>query len=92
MRCGRGSALNNGAKGCCSDYILFLHCDGRLPTNFDEYALQTLSTPGNVAGSFNFATDAVHTPEVRKKYPRWFRWCMRILEYGAYLRTKFLSE
>ncbi|XP_014677751.1 PREDICTED: uncharacterized protein LOC106817586 isoform X2 [Priapulus caudatus] len=90
-RRGRGPVLNAGAADADTDCLLFLHCDSRLPRHFDDHARDALSVPGAAAGAFLFATDSVHDPEARSKVTSLFAWSMRVLEWGANVRSKYFE-
>lgn len=54
---GRGFQLKHGVEGATGDFLLFLHSDTHLPSNFDVAAESCLKRPGNVAGSFAWSVD-----------------------------------
>jgi rSAM/selenodomain-associated transferase 2 len=74
---GRAGQLNSGVMAASGDVLLFLHADTRLPEDFDQYVLSTLSKPGTVAGAFGLAID---DPQVG----------LRIIEQLANFRSRFM--
>jgi len=74
---GRGIQLNRGAAAARGDIFLFVHCDTRLPRDFQEQIIQVLQRPGIVAGAFRLEIDADGT-------------VFRIIEIGANLRSRYL--
>jgi rSAM/selenodomain-associated transferase 2 len=75
---GRGSQQNAGAAAATCDTLLFLHCDTRLPENFQHHVQQTLEEPGTVAGAFSLTID-----HPRRAY--------RLIEKAVNLRSRLLS-
>ncbi|MEL6493860.1 MAG: TIGR04283 family arsenosugar biosynthesis glycosyltransferase [Cyanobacteria bacterium J06623_7] len=54
---GRAGQMNRGADIACGDILLFLHADTRLPDNFVELVIKTLSCQNTIAGAFELAID-----------------------------------
>ena len=52
---GRASQMNAGAAIAKGEYLLFLHVDTQLPTNYQELVVTTLSQPQVIAGAFELA-------------------------------------
>jgi rSAM/selenodomain-associated transferase 2 len=75
---GRGSQQNAGAAAATYDTLLFLHCDTRLPENFQHHIQQTLEEPGTVAGAFSLTIDHPRHP-------------YRLIEKAVNLRSRLLS-
>jgi rSAM/selenodomain-associated transferase 2 len=75
---GRGSQQNAGAKAARHDTLLFLHCDTRIPENFQQHIQQTLEEPGTVAGAFSLTID-----HPRRAY--------RLIEKAVNLRSRLFS-
>ncbi len=75
---GRGGQQNAGAEEAKHDTLLFLHCDTRLPENFQHHIQQTLAQPGTVAGAFSLTID--HS-----------RMAYRLIEQAVNLRSRWLS-
>lgn len=75
---GRAYQMNAGAKVARGDILLFLHADTRLPDRYDLLVLQTLATPGVVAGAFELKIDAQ-------------RWGLRLVEKGVNWRSRLLG-
>ena len=75
---GRGTQQNAGASAATGDILLFLHCDTRLPENYQYPVRQILAQPGISAGAFQLGID----------HPgRWYR----LIERGVNLRSRLLS-
>ena len=75
---GRGTQQNAGASAATGDILLFLHCDTRLPENYQHVVFRILAQPGTVAGAFQLGID----------HPgRWYR----LIERGVNLRSRLLS-
>ena len=55
---GRASQMNVGAALAKADYLLFLHVDTQLPTNYLKLVTDSLSQPQTVAGAFELAIAA----------------------------------
>ncbi len=75
---GRGTQQNAGAAVAGCGILLFLHCDTRLPVNFQRYIRQTLQQPGVAAGAFRLGIDHPGRP-------------YRLIEQGVNLRSRLLS-
>ena len=75
---GRGSQFNRGAEQARGDILLFVHCDTRLPGDFQDRIRQTLDRPHTVAGAFSLRIDA---PGLG----------FRLIECGANLRSRWLQ-
>jgi rSAM/selenodomain-associated transferase 2 len=56
-RDGRGSQLNLGASIARGEYLLFLHADTILPTDFARRVREHLSRPNVAGGAFSFDVD-----------------------------------
>ncbi|HHD57101.1 MAG TPA: glycosyltransferase, partial [Desulfobulbaceae bacterium] len=54
---GRGTQQNAGASAATGEILLFLHCDTRLPVNYQHLVLHILAQPGTVAGAFQLGID-----------------------------------
>ena len=75
---GRGTQQNAGASAATCDILLFLHCDTRLPENYQYFVRHILAQPGISAGAFQLGID----------HPgRWYR----LIERGVNLRSRLLS-
>ena len=74
----RGKRLNLGAAAATGDFLLFLHCDTRLPHNFTDVIHRTLARPGTAAGAFRLRIGA---PGIG----------FRLVEQGANLRSRLLQ-
>ncbi|KAK3101505.1 hypothetical protein FSP39_004076 [Pinctada imbricata] len=61
-RAGRGFQLKEGTRHATGDHLLFVHSDSVIPRNYDEEARKCLLKPGNIAGAYRLAFDAVETP------------------------------
>ena len=55
---GRGRQLNAGAKTACSDVLLFLHADTRLPDDAKHLIESAVSHPAIVGGRFDVQFDS----------------------------------
>lgn len=75
---GRGIQQNAGAEAATGDILLFLHCDTRLPANFEKTIRQTLQQSNTVAGAFLLAINAPGCG-------------YRLIEKGANLRSRWLG-
>ncbi len=75
---GRGLQQDMGARLASGDYLLFLHCDTRLPVDCIAQVKKVLQQPGVVAGAFRLGIDAPGTG-------------FRIIEWGANLRSRLLG-
>ena len=74
---GRAGQLNSGVMAATSDVLLFLHADTRLPEDFDQHVLNTLSKPGTIAGAFGLTIDG---PQVG----------LRVIEQLANFRSRYM--
>ncbi len=54
---GRALQLNHGAARATGSVLLFLHADTRLPADFAELVLETLSRKEVIAGAFSLAIE-----------------------------------
>jgi len=75
---GRGTQQNAGASAATGEILLFLHCDTRLPENYQHFVLDILAQPGIAAGAFQLGIDH---PDRR----------YRLIERGVNLRSCLLS-
>ncbi|HEY9162341.1 MAG TPA: TIGR04283 family arsenosugar biosynthesis glycosyltransferase [Desulfomonilia bacterium] len=75
---GRADQMNTGASFAAGEYLLFLHADTILPQGFDNDMRYTLADPRIIAGAFRPGFDSKGLS-------------MRIIEYGAFLRSRYLS-
>ena len=55
---GRARQLNEGAKACRGDVLLFLHADTRLPANVQTLIASALADPKVVGGRFDVSFDS----------------------------------
>lgn len=55
---GRGIQMNAGAKIAQGEILLFLHGDSQLPAKFADLIVQTLKSPGIIAGAFELRIDS----------------------------------
>lgn len=82
---GRGGTLNAGAAAAARpDVLLFCHADTRLPEGYDRMVRSALEDPSVIAGAFSFGVDRAR---LRGPEP----WGMRVVEYFANLRSRFLQ-
>jgi rSAM/selenodomain-associated transferase 2/rSAM/selenodomain-associated transferase 1 len=75
---GRGAQINLGASVARGEYLLFLHADTTLPTDFVDRVRQQLARPNVTAGAFSFDVDD------RSQVPRLIRW-------GTNVRSRWLG-
>jgi len=75
---GKAGQMNAGAKAAQGNILLFLHGDTRLPPDFVEQVLETLSKPWVAAGAFSLAIDG-------KGFG------LRIIEWLANFRSRVLQ-
>ncbi len=75
---GRGGQQNAGAATATGDSLLFLHCDSRLPGEFQHYVNKVLQRPLVAAGAFKLRID--------HPGPGY-----RVIEKGVNLRSRLLS-
>lgn len=75
---GRAAQMNIGALCAAGEYLLFLHADTILPQGFDDDIRCALADPGIIAGAFRLGFDSKMLS-------------MRIIESGAFLRSRYLS-
>ncbi len=75
---GRGTQQNAGALAATGEILLFLHCDTRLPENYQHHVHYILAQPGVAAGAFQLRID-----HPGRSY--------RLMERGVYLRCRLLS-
>ena len=54
---GRGRQMNEGARACRSETLLFLHADSRLPDKAAQHIASSLANPGFVGGRFDVQFD-----------------------------------
>ncbi len=74
---GRGKQLNAGAALASGEVLLFLHADTWLPDDFVDHVWQTLRE-GNTGGAFKLHIGASG-------------WMLRLIEFGANLRSRWLQ-
>lgn len=55
---GRAQQMNAGAAVATGDILLFLHADTKLPHNYDQLIINTLTQPKVIAGAFELAIDS----------------------------------
>ena len=72
---GRALQMNAGAAIATGEYILFLHADTQLPTNFLAHITQTLNQPHTVAGAFELAIQGTNIG-------------LRLIEWGVKWRSR----
>jgi len=101
----RGAQMNRGACCLCSDVLLFLHVDSRLPPDFEARIREALSDPRVAGGCFRLRFDDPH-PMLRfyswfTKYPgRFFHFgdqgffVRRLVfeQMGGYRQLPFLED
>ena len=75
---GRAAQMNLGAKQAQGKFLLFLHLDSELPSQYLIEIQQTLNNPNIVAGAFKFQVDSTG-------------FTFRLLEYLVNLRSRFLG-
>lgn len=75
---GRARQMNRGAALARGEVFFFLHADSRLPSGYDRVIRRTLAKATVAAGAFSLGIDA----DAKK---------MRIVEYWANLRSRYLS-
>lgn len=73
---GRARQMNFGARQACSEILLFLHADTRLPPDGLEAVRGALQRPGTVGGAFRL----VITPDTP---------ALRLVAWGTNLRSRF---
>jgi rSAM/selenodomain-associated transferase 2 len=74
---GRARQMNAGAAAACSEWLLFLHADTRLPPGW-RAAIDDASRKGCAAGCFRFALDSSS-------------WFARAIELGVRVRVALLG-
>ncbi|WP_455245650.1 TIGR04283 family arsenosugar biosynthesis glycosyltransferase [Petrachloros mirabilis] len=55
---GRGRQMNEGARACRGETLLFLHADSRLPDKAAQLIASSLTNPGLVGGRFDVRFDS----------------------------------
>jgi rSAM/selenodomain-associated transferase 2 len=75
---GRARQMNQGAAMARGGIFFFLHADSRLPTGYDRVIRRALAKATVAAGAFSLGIDA----DAKN---------MRIVEYWANLRSRYLS-
>ena len=75
---GRARQLNAGARAAAGEYLLFVHADTCLPSQFAEEVQRTLTLPGVAAGTFHLRIDGAG-------------WGFRLIERAANLRSAYLE-
>ncbi len=74
----RAAQMNFGAKQAQGKFLLFLHLDSQLPSQYLIEIQQILNNPNIVAGAFKFQVDSVG-------------FTFRLLEYLVNLRSRFFG-
>lgn len=74
---GRAAQLNAGAARAGGQRLLFLHADTHVPAGYERAIHEVLDEPSIVLGAFRFKTDMPGAG-------------MRIVEWGAHVRSRFL--
>ena len=92
---GRALQMNAGAAIATGEYVLFLHADTQLPTNFPHHIYQTLGQSNTVAGAFELA---IQGSSMGLRLIEWgVKWRSRLsqMPYGdqaIFMKTKFFRE
>ncbi len=81
-RRGRSEQMNAGAAIAEGEMLLFLHADTLLPERFDRHVRGALSSPGVIAGAFEFGVDL--EGKRYRRIERIINWRSRVLSmpYG----------
>ena len=75
---GRAAQMNSGATIAQGEYLLFLHVDTQLPTNYSKLVIETLSQPKVIAGAFELTIGGAAKS-------------LRLVEILVKMRSHFLS-